>query len=217
MKHGGVEAPTRTRVKFCGITRPQDADAAVALGADAIGLVLAAGSPRFISLDQAVSIRRRLPAFVQAVALFRNADAESVRRAIAALQPDLLQFHGDETPGFCESFGRPYLRAVPMRGGADLAHWERQFASAAALLLDAHAAGEPGGQGASFDWAGLAGRASRPYVLAGGLTPDNVGGAVARLRPYAVDVSSGIESAPGVKDEARMRRFIEAVRKADGH
>jgi len=204
----------RTRVKFCGIARPGDADAAVRLGADAVGLVLAEGSPRFISLGQAAIIRRRLPPFVQAVALFRNAAAEEVRRAIAALQPDLLQFHGDEAPEFCAAFGMPYLRAVPMQGGADVAEWERRFASAAALLLDAHGAAEPGGQGRTFDWSAV--RAQRPYVLAGGLSPANVGEAVKALRPYAVDVSTGIESAPGVKDEDRMRRFIEAVRQADG-
>ena len=204
----------RTRVKFCGITRAQDADGAVRLGADAVGLVLAEGSPRFISLAQAAIIRRRLPAFVQAVALFRNPAAEEVRRAVDALQPDLLQFHGEEAPEFCEGFGRPYLKAVPMKGPVDLGDWERRFASASALLLDAHGASEAGGQGRAFDWGRIA--AGRPYVLAGGLTPDNVGAAVAQLRPYAVDVSSGIESQPGVKDEDRMRRFMEAVRRADG-
>jgi phosphoribosylanthranilate isomerase len=203
----------RTRVKFCGITRPADADAAVRLGADAVGLVLADGSPRFIDLRQAAIIRRRLPPFVQAVALFRNATFEAVRRAMDELQPDLLQFHGEESPQFCASFGRAYLRAVPMRGGADLAQWEQRFASATALLLDAHAAGEPGGQGQAFDWSGI--RASRPFVLAGGLMPGNVGQAVRGARPYAVDVSSGIESSPGIKDEAKMQRFIEEVRKAD--
>jgi phosphoribosylanthranilate isomerase len=205
---------SRTRVKFCGITRAQDADAAVGLGADAVGLVLAAGSPRFISLEQAAIIRRRLPPFVQAVALFRNTPAADVERALAALQPDVLQFHGDETPEYCAGFGRPYLRAVPMQDPGALADWERRFAGAAALLLDAHAAGEPGGQGRTFAWEAI--RASRPDVLAGGLTADNVGEAVRQLRPYAVDVSSGIEAAPGVKDEGKMRRFIEAVRKADG-
>jgi len=203
----------RTRVKLCGITRPADADAAVRLGADAVGLVLAAGSPRFIELRQAAIIRRRLPPFVQAVALFRNATAETVKHALQELQPDLLQFHGEESPEFCASFGRSYLRAVPMKGGVDLAEWERRFASATALLLDAHATGEPGGQGQAFDWSAI--RASRPFVLAGGLTPANVAQAVRAARPYAVDVSSGIESAPGVKDEAKMQQFIEEVRKAD--
>ena len=204
---------TRTRIKFCGMTRPQDADAAVRLGADAIGLVLAPGSPRFIGLAQAAIIRRRLPPFVQAVALLRNASSDEVKRALDELQPDLLQFHGEETPAFCESFRHPYLRAVPMKGGADLGDWERRFAGAAALLLDAHGAGEQGGQGRAFDWGAV--RATRPYVLAGGLAPGNVGDAVRQLRPYAVDVSSGIEQAPGIKDEGKMQRFIEAVRQAD--
>lgn len=205
---------SRTRVKFCGLTRPADADAAVALGVDAVGLVLAEGSPRFISLDQAVMIRRRLPPFVQAVALFRNATAADVRRAVAVLHPDLLQFHGEESPEFCAGFGLRYLRAVPMKGVADVSEWERRFASASALLLDAHGPAEAGGQGRTFDWGSV--RATRPYVLAGGLTPENVGAAVNALRPYAVDVSTGIESAPGIKDEDRMRRFMEAVRQADG-
>ena len=203
----------RTRVKFCGMTRAADVDAAVALGVDAIGLVLAPGSPRFLPVEQAAIIRRRLPPLVQAVALFRNAPPDEVRRAIEELQPDLLQFHGDESPEHCGSFGRPYLRAVPMKHGADLAEWERRFAGATALLLDAHGAGEAGGQGRAFDWSAIP--ASRPYVLAGGLTPENVGAAVRSVRPYAVDVSSGIEQAPGVKDATKMRRFIEEVRKAD--
>lgn len=203
----------RTRVKFCGITREADAEAAVRLGADAVGLVLAPGSPRFIDLERAAIIRRRLPPFVQAVALFRNAAEGEVRRALDALRPDLLQFHGEESVAFCESFGWPYLRAVPMKQGGDLAGWERRFASATALLLDAHGVGEPGGQGQTFDWGAI--RAQRPFVLAGGLEPGNVAAAVRQVRPYAVDVSSGIESTPGVKDEARMRRFIEEVRKAD--
>lgn len=205
---------SRTRVKFCGIARPVDGDAAVRLGVDAIGLVLAPGSPRFIRLEQAAIIRRRLPPFVQAVALFRNAPAAEVHEAVARLHPDLLQFHGEESPEYCAGFGLPYLRAVPMKGVVELSDWERRFASAAALLLDAHAPDEAGGQGRTFDWSAV--RAQRPYVLAGGLTPDNVGAAVKALRPHAVDVSTGIESAPGIKDEDRMRRFIEAVRQADG-
>jgi phosphoribosylanthranilate isomerase len=209
-----VAAVTRTFVKFCGITRPQDADAAVRLGAGAVGLVLARGSPRFLDRSRAAMIRGRLPAAVKAVALFRDAAAAEVHAAIAALAPDLLQFHGSETPEFCAAFGLPYWRAVPMQGPVDFADWERRFASAAALLLDAHAPAGAGGQGRTFDW-GVIG-ASRPYVLAGGLTPENVGAAVTRLRPYAVDVSSGIESAPGIKDEDRMQRFMAAVRKADG-
>jgi phosphoribosylanthranilate isomerase len=204
---------TATFVKFCGITRPQDADAAVRLGAGAVGLVLARGSPRFLELPQAAIIRGRLPAGVKAVVLVRDATEAEVRAAVAALRPDVLQFHGSEPPEFCARFGVPYWRAVPMQEPTELTGWERRFATSAALLLDAHAPAGAGGQGRTFDWSTI--RATRPYVLAGGLTPANVGGAVARLRPYGVDVSSGIESAPGVKDEDRMRRFIEAVREAD--
>ena len=204
---------TRTRVKFCGMTRAEDADAAVRLGVDAIGLILVPGSPRFIDVAQAAMIRRRLPPFVQAVALFRNAAADLVRHALDELKPDLVQFHGEESPEYCEGFAVPYLRAVPMKHGADLAQWERRFAGAVALLLDAHGAGEQGGQGRVFDWGGI--RATRPFVLAGGLSAGNVAQAVRVARPYAVDVSSGIEQAPGVKDAGKMRRFIEEVRKAD--
>jgi phosphoribosylanthranilate isomerase len=206
---------SRTRVKFCGITRVADADAAVAAGADAIGLVLDPASPRFISLEQAAMIRARLPPFVQAVALFRNASPDDVGRARQALHPDLLQFHGDESAEFCESFGHPYLRAVPMRPALDVRSWARPYRSAVALLLDAHASGQPGGQGRTFDWNAIPPGLPKPVVLAGGLTPDNVAAAVAKVRPFAVDVSSGIESAPGIKDPARMRRFIDAVRQAD--
>jgi phosphoribosylanthranilate isomerase len=204
----------RTRIKFCGMTRLQDVDVAVALGVDAIGFVLVPASKRFMSPERAAIIRARVPPFMQVVALFSDAGAEDVRRAVATLQPDLLQFHGDESPEYCASFGRPYLRAVPMAVPEDVGAWERRFPSAAALLLDAHGAGEQGGQGRTFDWSAI--RATRPYVLAGGLTPDNVGDAVRRVRPFAVDVSSGIEAAPGVKDAGRMQRFVEAVRKADG-
>ncbi|HUR40857.1 MAG TPA: phosphoribosylanthranilate isomerase [Verrucomicrobiae bacterium] len=202
-----------SKVKFCGITRDQDAQAAVRLGVDAVGFVFAASSLRFISPEQAAIMRGRLPATVQAVALFRNPAEAEVRRVIELIAPDLLQFHGEETPGFCEKFGLPYWRAVPMGGVVDLGAWERRFASAAALLLDAHAPAQAGGQGRTFDWSAI--RATRPYVLAGGLNPANVGEAVKQLRPWMVDVSTGIESAPGLKDEAKMRQFIDSVRRAN--
>lgn len=206
---------TRTRIKFCGITRAEDAGLAAALGVDAIGLVMDPASPRFIEPAGAAMIRRLLPPFVDAVLLFRNADADAVTRAIAAVQPSLLQFHGDEAPEFCESFALPYLRAVPMTGAVDVGAFARRFASAAALLLDAHAPGEGGGQGKTFDWQAVPARLGKPIVLAGGLTPENVTAAVREVRPYAVDVSSGIEAARGIKDADRMRRFVAAVRYAD--
>ncbi len=208
----------RTRVKFCGITRPQDADAAVALGADALGFVFDDQSARFIEPAQAAMIRRRLPAFVTAVALFRTASAARVKDVLQALHPAIAQFHGEETPAFCEGFGAGYLRAVAMKQAVDLAGFARQYPGAAAFLLDAHAPGEAGGQGKTFDWARVPKDFGAPVVLAGGLTPENVGAAIASVRPYAVDVSSGIESRDlghGIKDQERMRSFIEAVRKAD--
>lgn len=207
---------TRTRVKFCGITRAEDADAAVALGVDAIGLILAAGSPRFIAPDRAAMIRRRLPPFVQAVVLFRDAEAEYVQQVIQKVQPDMLQFHGREAPEFCRAFGRPFMKAVPMHPPADLARWAGDFSAARALLLDAHAPGGAGGQGRTFDWHSIRYQGPMPLVLAGGLSPENVSEAVRRVQPYAVDVSSGIESSPGIKDPSRMQAFVDAVRSADG-
>lgn len=207
---------TRTRVKFCGITRAEDAEAAVGLGVDAIGLVLAAGSRRFIGPEQAAIIRRRLPPFVQAVILFRDTDADTVQRAIAQVQPDMLQFHGREDARFCAGFGLPFMKAVPMDPPADLAQWASDFAAASALLLDAHAPGGAGGLGRPFDWDSIVYRGPMRHVLAGGLSPDNVEDAVRRVRPYAVDVSSGIERSPGLKDPQRMKAFVEAVQRADG-
>lgn len=221
----------KTRIKFCGITREADAVAAVAAGADAIGLVLAPESPRFIAPARAAMIRGRLPASVQAVTVFRNASADTVREAIEVVRPDVLQFHGEETPEFCASFGVRYWRAVPMKGGADVGEYARRFATAAALLLDSHAPGEQGGQGRPFDWDQLK-KGSEPFfgphgekraltpfsggiILAGGLTPENVAEAVRRVRPYAVDVATGVESAPGVKDAAKLQRFADEVRRAD--
>jgi phosphoribosylanthranilate isomerase len=205
----------RTRVKFCGIRRAEDADAAVSLGADAIGLVMDRASARFIDPEDAAMIRRRLPPFVETVLLFRNAGSADVERAIRLVRPSLLQFHGEESVSDCERAGLPYLRAVPMTSNVDLHDVARRYASAAALLLDAHAPGEGGGQGRTFEWGRIPRDLGRPVVLAGGLDPANVGRAVRQVRPYAVDVSSGIEAARGVKDPARMRQFIDAVRAAD--
>jgi phosphoribosylanthranilate isomerase len=205
----------RTRIKFCGITRAEDALAAVALGVDALGFVFAAGSPRLLSLEAGAAIRCRLPPLVTAVTLLRNNPAEEVRAIIAALRPQLLQFHGDEDPRFCAAFGLPYMKAVGMKGlDRPLAEIAGEYGDAAALLLDGHAPGEPGGQGQSFDWSGIA-AVGKPIVLAGGLRPDNVAEAIRLARPYAVDVSSGIESAPGIKDSGKMEAFVRQVRGAD--
>jgi len=205
----------RTRIKFCGMTRAEDALAAVALGVDALGFVFVPGSPRRVGLDAAAAIRCQLPPLVSVVALLRNPDSEEVRETIEALRPELLQFHGEETPQFCAAFGLPYLKVVAMRGlQQPLADIARDYAGAAALLLDGHAPGELGGQGKVFDWAGIA-DLDKPLILAGGLNSDNVATAIRLAHPFAVDVSSGIESKPGIKDSGKMEAFVQQVRNAD--
>lgn len=206
--------PRRTRIKICGITRAQDALHAAACGADAIGLVFVPASPRFIAPERAAMIARRLPPFVDRVALFMDAEPQWVRQVVAAVRPTLLQFHGGEPAAFCESFGLPYLKAVPMGDGADPAQAAAAWPSAAALLLDGHGAGEQGGSGRSFDWSAV-GELPLPWILAGGLRPDNVGRAIRTARPWGVDVSSGVESAPGRKDPQLVERFIDEVLRAD--
>lgn len=205
---------TRTRVKICGITRPQDGLAAAHAGADAIGLVFYPPSPRFLSVDRALEIRDVLPPFMQTVALFVNPDAAQVAQVIGRVKPAMLQFHGEETPGFCEDFGLPYIKACRIRPGVDALKYLRPFSRAAAWLFDSHVA-EYGGVGESFDWSLAPSVQERPIILSGGLTPSNVAGAVRRLRPWAVDVSSGVESAKGIKDADKMAAFISEVRNAD--
>ncbi|HVL37441.1 MAG TPA: phosphoribosylanthranilate isomerase [Burkholderiales bacterium] len=208
----------RTRVKICGITRAQDAGAAAEAGADAIGLVFYPPSPRYLSTERAVEIRDALPPFVQTVALFVNPDAAQVAQVIGRLRPSLLQFHGEETPQFCAQFGTPYVKACRVRSGqsreADLLEYLRPFSRAAAWLLDSHVA-EYGGIGESFDWSLVPASRERPLILSGGLSRENVAEAIRRVRPWGVDVSSGVESAKGVKDPARIAAFIAEVRNAD--
>ena len=204
----------RTRIKICGITRPQDAVAAAQAGADAIGLVFYPPSPRFLSVERAREIASALPPFVQAVALFVNADAAQVAQVIGRVHPAMLQFHGEETPDFCGQFGLPYVKACRVSQGVDLLEYLRPFSAASGWLLDAHVA-EYGGVGASFDWSLVPAALARPLVLSGGLTKGNVGAAVRRVKPWAVDVSSGVESAKGIKDAALIEAFIAEVRNAD--
>jgi phosphoribosylanthranilate isomerase len=204
----------RTRIKICGITRPGDAVAAAQAGADAIGLVFYPPSPRFLNVERAREIRDALPPFVQAVALFVNPDAAQVAQAIGRVHPALLQFHGEETPDFCSQFGLPYVKACRVTQGVDLLKYLRLFSTASGWLLDAHVE-EYGGVGASFDWSLVPARLERPLVLSGGLTRENVGEAVRRVRPWAVDVSSGVESSKGIKDAAKIAAFIAEVRNAD--
>ncbi|HET9823405.1 MAG TPA: phosphoribosylanthranilate isomerase [Burkholderiaceae bacterium] len=204
----------RTRIKICGLTREADVEAAVAAGVDAIGFVLYPHSPRHVGLERAVALAAALPPFVTPVLLFVNAGADRVREAAQALPQAVLQFHGDETPVECGAAARRYVRAVRMGPGVDLLDWAHRFKSAAALLLDAHVEGYGGG-GKVFDWSLIPAAVRCPLVLSGGLNPANVIDGVLHVRPFAVDVSSGVESSKGIKDAALMRRFCEAVREAD--
>jgi phosphoribosylanthranilate isomerase len=204
----------RTRVKICGITRAQDAEVAARAGADAIGLVFYPPSPRYLSGERAVEIRDALPPFVQTVALFVNPDAAQVAQAIGRVRPALLQFHGEETPEFCAQFGVPYVKACRIRPGVDALEYLRPFSRAAAWLYDSYVP-EYGGVGESFDWSLLPVAGERPVILSGGLSADNVARAIRRVRPWGVDVSSGVESAKGVKDGTKIAAFIAEVRNAD--
>lgn len=208
---------TRTRIKICGITRRQDALAAAAVGADAIGFVFYPPSPRAVSGAAAGLIARSLPPLVTAVGLFVDAPEAAVRQVLAAVPLGLLQFHGDEPAEFCAQFGLPYMKAVRIRGGVDLLQCATRYADAAALLLDAYRAGVPGGTGETFDWNLIPPRIDCRIVLSGGLTADNVAAGIEQVRPWAVDVSSGVETAPGIKDEQRIGRFAAAVRRADAN
>lgn len=207
-------AGVRTRVKICGITRTQDARAAARAGADAIGLVFYPRSPRFLPVERAVEIRDALPPFVQAVALFVNPDAAQVAQVMGRVRPAMLQFHGEESPEFCAQFGVPYIKACRVKPGVDLLEYLRPFSRAAAWLLDSHVP-EYGGVGESFDWSLVPASGDHPLILSGGLARDNVAEAIRRVRPWGVDVSSGVESAKGIKDAAKIAAFIAEVRNAD--
>ncbi|HTH67566.1 MAG TPA: phosphoribosylanthranilate isomerase [Rhodanobacter sp.] len=204
-----------TRIKCCGMTRVGDALLAARLGADAIGLVFTARSKRQVTLAQAHEIVAALPPFVAIVALFMDDEASLVRQVLDEVRPTLLQFHGDESDGWCAQFGHPFLKAIAMGEGAAALPRLRDYPHATGLLLDGHAAGEAGGSGKAFDWSLLPGGLAQPLILAGGLHAGNVGDAVRTARPWAVDVASGVESAPGIKDPARLEAFIRAVRTVD--
>lgn len=206
---------TRTRVKICGLTRAQDAREAARLGADAIGLVFYPPSPRAVTTAQAREVVQALPPFVTLVGLFVDASESEVRDVLAQVPVDLLQFHGDETPMFCAGFGRPWIKAVRMREGVDLWAERERYGEASALLLDAYRPGLPGGTGSGFDWDRIPPGMAEQIVLAGGLTPANVAQAVRQLRPYAVDVSGGVEQVKGIKDAEKMAAFLEEVKDGD--
>jgi len=205
----------RVRIKICGLTRPEDARCASGLGVDAIGLNFYPPSPRFLGVSAARAVRASISPFVTTVAVFVNPGPEEVRRVMGEVGVDMLQFHGTEPARFCEEFGLPYLKAIGMREGVDLAGAVREYPSASAWLLDVHDTEKWGGTGRTFDWSAVrsesGGSFDRPIVLAGGLAPQNVEDAIRRVRPFAVDVCGGVESAGGIKDESMLAAFVERV------
>jgi phosphoribosylanthranilate isomerase len=202
------------RVKICGITRRQDMHAACDAGADALGFVFYEKSPRHVSIATAAALLSELPPFVQAVGLFVNAEPAFIESVLQAAPLDLLQFHGDETPANCERFGRPYIKAVRVNRDTDLLKCAADFDAARGLLLDAWVPGVPGGTGERFDWSLIPPALPKPVILSGGLTPDNVAEAVRRVRPWAVDVSSGVEVTKGIKDAHLIAQFIAKAKTA---
>jgi len=205
----------RTRIKICGITNAADAQMCAALGADALGLNFYEQSPRHLSLESAIDVAAATPALVSVVALFVNPKTDLVHSVIERIRPSLLQFHGDESAGFCEQFRFPYIKACRMGEGVDLLEYMRPFAAARAWLADAYSA-QYGGSGKRFDWDRLPAIRHRPLILSGGLDPRNAGTAVIGVRPWALDVCSGVESSKGIKDPERVASFIAEVRNADG-
>lgn len=206
----------RTRVKICGITRIEDAQRAVALGVDAIGLVFYANSSRAVSLRNAMQITQAIGPFVTTVGLFLDATRQYVQQVIDAVPLDLLQFHGDECPADCGVHGKPYIKAVPMGAETDVILYVRSYPDACGFLLDSHVPGGAGGLGTPFDWDKVPANLGRPLILAGGLNARNIAEAIGRIRPYAVDVSSGVEFDKGIKDENKMAEFMKEVRRVDG-
>ena len=205
----------RTRVKICGITRPEDAVEAARLGVDAIGLVFYEKSPRYLSIEQAQAVCRVLPGFVTVVSLFLNPEPRLVVVVLASVPVDLLQFHGTENGDFCRSFHRPYIKALGMAGVDELEQQAKQYSGARAVLLDSHESGAAGGTGKIFDWNSIPPKFRQSIILAGGLNPQNVAEAIVAVRPYAVDLSSGVEAAPGIKDASLMAQLMKEVKRVD--
>lgn len=204
-----------TRIKICGITRPEDAQHAATLGVDAIGLVFYGPSPRNVSVEQACAVLADLPPFVTSVGLFVNAAADDIHAVLKQVSLDLLQFHGDEPPEFCAGFSRPYIKAIRMRDGVDLHAEADKYVQSSGLLLDAYHPALPGGTGKSFEWARVPGDLPTSIILAGGLAAGNVGEAIRTVRPYAVDVSGGVEAKKGIKDWGKMADFVAMARTMD--
>lgn len=205
----------RTRIKICGITRIEDGVRAAQLGVDAIGLVFYPHSSRVVTAATAAQIVQLLPPFITVVGLFVDAEKAQVEATLRQVSLGMLQFHGHEKPDYCASFGMPFIKAVPMGTAADLADYEHRFQQAAGLLLDSHGGPKTGGSGQCFDWRKISKNITKPIILAGGLDPYNVVEAIQRVQPFAVDVSSGVESAKGVKDNHLMQLFVESVNRGD--
>ncbi|HZX51470.1 MAG TPA: phosphoribosylanthranilate isomerase [Pseudomonas sp.] len=204
------------RSKICGITRIEDALSAAEAGADAIGLVFYAKSPRAVSVQQARAVIAALPPFVTTVGLFVDASRQELDEILAAVPLDLLQFHGDESPAFCEALQRPYIKALRVKPGDDLAAQVAAYGQASGVLLDTYVPGIPGGTGEAFDWSLVPQGLNKPIILAGGLVAENVAAAIRQVRPYAVDVSGGVEAGKGIKDAEKIRAFMRAVKTAGG-
>lgn len=202
-----------TRVKICGLTRPEDIDAAVSLGADAVGLVFYQPSPRSVTLERVHALARRVPAFVSLTGLFVNPEPEEVERVLQTVPLDLLQFHGDETPEFCASFGRRWIKAIRVKEAGQVEQAFMDYSDASGLLVDAWDPDRYGGTGRSFNWSLIPAERPMPLILAGGLSSANVAGAIEQVRPWAVDVSGGVESGKGVKDASKLSEFFKEVRR----
>lgn len=205
----------RTRVKVCGITREVDIQHCVNYGVDAIGFVFVESSPRYVTIDQAIALVAKVPPFIQSVGLFMGQSSEFVASVLSEVPLNLLQFHGDETPDECELHNMDYIKAIPMGGGTDPVEYAKRYQKAKGFLLDSHKLGESGGSGGTFDWSKVPENMGKPLILAGGLTIDNVATAVAEVRPYAVDVSSGVEAAKGLKDQEKIAAFMRGVIQGD--
>jgi phosphoribosylanthranilate isomerase len=205
---------SKVRIKICGLTRNQDVQVAVAEGVDALGFVLYAPSPRAVTAEQAALLIKHAPAFVTTVALFVDESAEEIYRVLDVCSFDLLQFHGDESPEFCRQFNRPYMKAIRVRSAEDIHRAVQQYPDTKALLLDAYVENLPGGTGQAFDWR-LIPELSIPWILAGGLNANNVADAVNQVKPFAVDVSGGVEASKGIKDVQKIKDFISEVRNVE--
>lgn len=206
---------TTTRIKFCGITRLEDLQLAISLGVHALGFVFYPPSPRAIDVQQAKLLSSYCPPFVARVGLFMNQNASTIKEVLQQVPLEVLQFHGDEEKGFCDSFAMPYIKSIAM-GSEHSSEDITRYASASALLLDGNELGQPGGAGGVFNWHNIPQQINQPIILAGGLHAHNVTAAIQQVRPFAVDVSSGIESAKGIKDIEKMKQFVQAVRAAEG-